>query len=190
MVEKKLNDVARAIFDKVTQNTKEVTDCQKSPDVLDANWERGDTIYYRGEVYRQSDHALYRKEMFYKEGNILYAVCFFPIIDQIRNQIPICDLNDSDIFRVSCFLWERSWKTLWKWKLACYKQFSSLKKDNDKEDLNYMCPILRTILNEHEEKERKEWEAFQDKKKREEKEKEKDMERLSFLSDILRKIKK
>ena len=185
MVEKKLNEVARAIFDKVTQNTKEVTDCQKSPDVLDVNWERGDTISYRGELDIQYD--LYRKEMFYQEGNFLYSVCFFPIIDQIRNDLLICHLNDSDIFRVSCFLWERSWKTLWRWKLACYKQFSAT-NDNDKEDLNYMCPILRTILNEHEEKERKEREAFQDKKKREEKEK--DMERISFLSDILRKIKK
>lgn len=36
MIEKKLNEVARAIFNKVTQNTKEVTDCQKSPDVNDA----------------------------------------------------------------------------------------------------------------------------------------------------------
>lgn len=187
MVEKKLNEVARAIFDKVTQNTKEVTDCQKNPDVNDVNWERSDIIYYRGGEYVPSNYVLYRKEMFYQEGNILYSVCFFPITDQIRNQLSICDLNDSDIFRVSCFLWERSWKTLWRWKLACYKRFSSL-NDNDKEDLNYMCPILRTILNAHEEKERKELEAFQDKKKREEKEK--DMERLSFLSDILRKIKK
>ena len=186
MIEKNLNEVARAIFDKVTQNTKEVTDCQKSPDALDGNWERGDTVYYRGELDRL--YGLYRKEMFYQEGNILYSVCFFPIIDQIRNNLLICELNDSDIFRVSCFLWERSWKTLWRWKLICYKKFSPLKKDNDKEDLNYMCPILRTILNEHEEKERKELEAFQDKKKREEKEK--DMERLSFLSEILRKIKK
>ena len=186
MVEKKLNEVARAIFNKVTQNTKEVTDCQESPDVNDDTWGRDDAIYYnRGE---HTDYALYRKEMFYQEGNILYSVCFFPITDQIRNNLFICDLNESDIFRVSCFLWERSWKTLWRWKLTCYKQFSPLKKDNDKEDLNYMCPILRTILNEHEEKERKEWEAFQDKKKREEKEK--DMERLSFLTDILRKIKK
>ena len=187
MVEKKLNEVARVIFDKVTQNTKEVTGCQKSPDGLDANWERGDAIYYRGGEYVPTTYTLYRKEMFYKEGNILYAVCFFPIIDQIRNQLPICDLTSSDIFRVSCFLWERSWKTLWRWKLACYKQFSST-NDNDKEDLKYMCPILRTILNEHEEKERKELEAFLDKKKKEKEEK--DMERISFLSDILRKIKK
>lgn len=185
MVEKKLNEVARAIFDKVTQNTKDVTGCQESPDVNDDTWGRDDTIYYRGGEYKQSNYALYRKEMFYQKGNILYSVCFFPIIEEIRNNLPICDLNDSDIFRISCFLWERSWKTLWKWKLVCYKQFSST-KDNDKEDLKYMYPILRTILNEHEEKERKELEAFQDKKKREEKEK--DMKRLSFLTDILRKI--
>lgn len=187
MIEKKLNEVARAIFDKVIQNTKEVTDCQESPDVNDDTWGRDNYISYRGGVSMQYDYDLNRKEMFYQEGNILYSVCFFPIIDQIRNNLRICDLNDSDIFRVSCFLWERSWKTLWKWKLVCYKQFSST-NDNDKEDLTYMCPILRTILNEHEEKEHKEWEAFQDKKKREEKEK--DMERLSFLTDVLRKIKK
>lgn len=188
MIEKKLNEVARAIFDKVTQNTKEVTYCQKNPDVNDDTWYRNDALYYSGGPDMQFDYILHRKEMFYQEGNMLYSVCFFPITDRIRNNLLICDLNDSDIFRVSCFLWERSWKTLWTWKLACYKQFSTLKKDNDKEDLNYMCPILRTILNEHEEKERKELEAFQDKKKIEEKEK--DMERLSFLSDILRKIKK
>ena len=187
MIEKKLNEVARAIFDKVTQNTKEVTDCQKSPDVNDDTWGWDDTIYYRGGEYVPSNYAIYRKEMFYQEGNILYSDCFFPIIDQIRNNLLICELNDSDIFRVSCFLWERSWKTLWKWKLIYHKQFSST-NDNDKEDLNYMCPILRTILNEHEEKERKGWDAVQDKKKREEKEK--DMERISFLTDILRKIKK
>lgn len=188
MIEKKLNEVARAIFDKVTQNTKEVTHCDESPDANDDIWGRDKYISYRGGPDMQFDYDLYRKEMFYQEGNFLYSVCFFPIIDQIRNNLLICELNDSDIFRVSCFLWERSWKTLWTWKLVCYKQFSPLKRDNDKEDLNYMCPILRTILNEHEEKERKEWETFQDKKKREEKEK--DMERLSFLSDILRKIKK